>query len=133
MNITDRIKRSISNRNADVFVRTDFESFGSASQVGRALHGLTADGTLVKLGTGVYARAKASVLSGKPIPVKPLEVLAPQALLKYGVKLKEARLTHAYNSGRSTQIPTGIVLNTGKRRITRKLGFNGKFVQYERA
>jgi hypothetical protein len=133
MNIADRIKRSVSNRNADVFVFNDFDSFGSASQVGRALSGLTADGTLVKLGKGVYARAKASVLSGKPIPVKPLEVLAPQILQKYGVKLKEARLTNAYNSGRSTQVPTGIVLNTGKRRITRKIGFNGKLVQYERA
>lgn len=133
MNIADRIKRSVSNRKADVFVRTDFESFGSAAQVGRALSGLTADGTLVKLGVGVYARAKASVLSGKPIPVKPLEVLAPQALQKFGVTLQEARLTSAYNSGRSTQVPAGVVLNTGKRRISRKLGFNGKFVQYERA
>lgn len=133
MNITARAKRSVTNRNGDVFVRADFESLGSASQVTRALNGLIADGTLVKLGTGVYARAKASVLTGKPIPVKPLEVLAPQALLKYGVKLKEARLVTAYNAGRSTQVPTGIVLNTGKRRITRKLGFNGKLVQYERA
>ena len=133
MNIADRIKRSVSNRSADVFLFSDFNSFGSASQVGRALAGLTADGTLVKLGKGVYARAKASVLSGRPIPVKPLEVLAPQVLHKYGVKLREARLTSAYNSGRSAQVPTGVVLNTGKRRITRKIGFNGKLVQYERA
>ena len=133
MNIAGRIKRSVSNRNGDVFVRADFEPLGSASQLSRALNGLVADGTLVKLGTGVYARAKASVLSGKPIPVKPLEVLAPQALQRYGVKLEEARLTNAYNSGRSTQVPTGIVVNTGKRRIARKLGFNGKLVRYESA
>ena len=133
MNIIDRIKRSVSNRNGDVFVRTDFESFGSTAQVGRALTELTAQGALVRLGVGVYAKAKPSVLSGKPIPVKPLEVLAPQALQKFGVKLHETRLTSAYNSGRSNQVPAGVVLNTGKRRISRKLGFNGKLVQYERS
>ena len=101
--------------------------------MGRALNELTARGALVKLGVGVYARAKPSVLSGKPIPARPLEVLAPQALQRLGVALGETRLAAAYNSGQSTQIPAGVVLNTGKRRITRKLGFNGKLVHYERA
>ncbi len=133
MNITDRIKRSVSNRRDDVFVRADFESFGSPAQISRALHELQAQGVLVKLGFGVYAKAKASVLSGKPIPARPLEVLAPAALQKLGVTTGAARLTRAYNSGRSTQIPSGVVLNIGKRRIVRKLGFNGKLVQYERA
>ena len=134
MDVTDRIKRSVSNRkSADVFLRADFDGFGSAAQVGRALNELTARGALVKLGVGVYARAKPSVLSGKPIPARPLEVLAPQALRRLGVALGETRLAAAYNSGQSTQIPAGVVLNTGKRRITRKLGFNGKLVHYERA
>lgn len=134
MNVTDRIKRSVSNRkSADVFLRADFDGFASAAQVGRALNELTARGALVKLGVGVYARAKPSVLSGKPIPARPLEVLAPQALRRLGVALGETRLAAAYNSGQSTQIPAGVVLNTGKRRITRKLGFNGKLVHYERA
>jgi hypothetical protein len=134
MNVTDRIQRSVSNRkSADVFLRADFDGFGSAAQVGRALNELTARGALVKLGVGVYARAKPSVLSGKPIPARPLEVLAPQALRRLGVALDETRLAAAYNSGQSTQIPAGVVLNTGKRRITRKLGFNGKLVHYERA
>jgi Family of unknown function (DUF6088) len=133
MNVTERIQRSLSNRRGDVFVRADFQSFGSPAQVGRALGALTARGSLVKLGVGVYAKAKASVLSGLPIPVKPVEVLAPLALQRLGVVLNAARVTSAYNAGRSTQLPAGIVLNTGKRRISRKLGFNGTLVQYERA
>jgi hypothetical protein len=44
-----------------------------------------------------------------------------------------SRLTQDYNAGRSSQLPSGIVLNTGKRRIARKLSFNGKAVQYEHA
>lgn len=132
MNIANRIQRSVSNKGADVFLRSEFEQFGSAAQISRALSELQASGKLVKLGMGVYARAMPSVLSGKPIPVKPLEVLAPQALKKLGVEVNASRLMKAYNSGQSTQVPTGVVLNTGKRRIGRQLGFNGKLVQYER-
>jgi hypothetical protein len=29
-------------------------------------------------------------------------------------------------------LPTGIIVNVGKQRISRKIGFNGKFLQYER-
>lgn len=133
MNIVDRIQRSVSNRDADVFLRADFETFGSKSQVSRALAELQGKGVLVKLGVGVYAKAKPSVLSGKPIPIKPLEVLAPEILKMFGIQVEASRQTREYNSGRSTQVPTGIVFGIGKRRIQRKLGFNGKLVQYERA
>lgn len=133
MNILDRIKRSVANRGDAVFVRAEFERFGSPAQVGRALRQLTQSGALVRLGLGVYAKAKPSVLSGKPIPARPLEVLAPEVLKKLGIPVTPSRLSQDYNAGRSTQLPSGIVLNTGKRRIARKLGFNGQAVQYERA
>jgi hypothetical protein len=42
-----------------------------------------------------------------------------------------SRLTQDYNAGRSTQFPSGIVLNTGKRHIARRLSFYGQAVQYE--
>jgi hypothetical protein len=70
MNITDRIKRSVSNKKGDVFLRAEFQSFGSIAQVSRSLSELQNKGALIKLGVGVYAKAKTSVLSGKPIPVK---------------------------------------------------------------
>lgn len=133
MNIVDRIKRSVANRDDGVFLRVEFERFGSPAQVGRALTQLTNEGALIRLGVGVYAKAKPSVLTGKPIPARPLEVLAPEVLRKLGITVMPSRLTQDYNAGRSTQLPSGIVLNTGKRRIARKLSFNGKAVQYEHA
>ena len=133
MNILDRIKRSVANRDDGVFLRAEFERFGSPAQVGRALSQLTRSGALVRFGLGVYAKAKPSVLTGKPIPARPLEVLAPEVLKKLGIPVMPSRLTQDYNAGRSTQLPSGIVLNTGKRRIARKLSFNGQAVQYERA
>lgn len=132
MNITDRLRRSIANRGEGVFVRGEFSRFGSTAQVGRALARLTREGVLVRLGVGVYAKAKPSVLTGQPIPTRPLEVLAPEILSKLGVAVMPSRRAQDYNTGRTTQLPSGIVLNTGRRRISRKLSFNGKTVQYER-
>ena len=116
-----------------MFRPTDFQPFGSEASVKRALKELTDIGLLVRLGVGIYAKAKPSVISGKPIPIQPLEVLGPQALIKLGVRLKESFQTAEYNAGRSTQVPTGIVVNIGKQRNSRKIGFDGKFIKYEHA
>lgn len=113
-------------------LRRELKGLGSASQLSVALRSLMTDGVVVRIGTGVYAKAKLSVLSGKPIPVSPIEVLAPLALRKLGVSVQEPLRVREYNAGRTTQVPTGLVVNTGRRRITRKLGFNGKLVEYER-
>jgi hypothetical protein len=132
MNIQERIRRSIAKRKDDVFVRSDFASFGSEAQVSRALRDLLARDLLIRLGVGVYAKTKKSVLSGKAIPVRPVEVLAPIALKKLGVTLYPSRLSGAYNSGATTQIPAGNMLNTGSRRIKRKISFGNQVVAYEK-
>jgi len=133
MNITDRIRRSVRSRADLVFRPADFLLFGSEASVKRALKALTDIGVLVRLGVGIYAKAKPSVISGKPIPMQPLEVLGPQALAKLGVELKESSQTAKYNAGKTTQVPAGIVVNIGKQRVSRKIGFNGKFIKYEHA
>ena len=132
MNITDRIRRSVRGRTDLVFCPADFLAFGSEASLKRALKELTSAGVLVRLGVGIYAKAKPSVISGKPIPVQPLEVLGPQVLIKLGVYPRQSLQTAEYNAGRTTQVPTGFIVNVGKQRISRKIGFNGKFLQYER-
>jgi hypothetical protein len=132
MKITDRIRRSVRGRTDLVFRPADFLAFGSEASLKRALKELTSAGVLVRLGVGIYAKAKPSVISGKSIPVQPLEVLGPQVLIKLGVYPRQSLQTAEYNAGRTTQVPTGIIVNVGKQRISRKIGFNGKFLQYER-
>lgn len=127
----DRLKRAIALRQDEVFLRSEFARFASPAQLSRALRHLIELGILVKLGLGVYAKAKPSVLSGKPIPVQPLEVLAPLVLQKLGVKVSAGQAVRDYNAGLSQQLGAGIVLDTGRRRITRKLGFGERYVSYE--
>jgi hypothetical protein len=131
MIVEERLFRSLARRKDEVFVRKDFAALGSEAQVNRALRSLVSRGVIVKLGVGVYAKAKKSVLSGMAIPVKPVSVLAPIALQKLGVKTFPSQMTQSYNAGTTTQIPTGNILNIGKRRINRKLGFGTQTIAYE--
>lgn len=132
MSLEACIKQFIMTSQSQVVLRAELRKFGGSTQLSRALNALLQQGMLVRIGVGVYAKAKPSVLSGKPIPVEPLEVLAPIALQKLGVQVHPPRRSSDYNAGLTTQVPTGLVVNVGGRRITRKLGFNGKFVEYER-
>lgn len=131
MILAERMKRAIAGRKDEVFVRAEFAKMGSEAQVSRALRQLVSSGVVVKLGVGVYAKAKKSVLSGASIPVKPVDVLAPIALQKLGVTVYPSQNIRQYNSGKTTQIPAGNVLNTGSRRIARKLGFGKQTIVYE--
>ena len=63
--------------------------------------------------------------------MRPVDVLAPIALKKLGVKDYPSKSTQEYNAGKTTQIPAGTVLNTGDRRIVRKIGFGKREVVYE--
>ena len=76
MKTVERIERSVSLKKSDVLLRAEYDSFGSEAQVSRALKELVQRGKLVKLGRGVYAKAKPSVLTGKASSVNRLCRLA---------------------------------------------------------
>ena len=95
------------------------------------LRELVATERFVKLGVGIYAKAKPSILTGKAISVRPVDVLAPVALKKLGVTINQSRLGSAYNAGQTTQVPAGMVNNTGKRRISRRISIGERVVAYE--
>lgn len=133
MNLEARVKQAVRRRRSPVILRAELRGLGSPSQLSIALRALQDQGVLVRIGVGIYAKAKLSVLSGKPIPISPLEVLAPIALQKLGVTVQASRRVREYNSGSTTQVPSGLVVNVGRKRVTRKIWFNGKVVDYERA
>ena len=125
--ISYRIKRS----KTPVFVRDDFKDFGGYDQVGRVLRGLVKEGTLINLGYGAYARSKKSSVSGKVVPESPLPELAKVLLKKLGVKVVPSSAEMSYNSGKSTQVPTGRVIGV-KGRVVRRIGYNGRYISFEK-
>ncbi len=130
--LEERVARRIARKRGDVFLREDFRDLGGYDQVGRALRGLTRKGQLVKVGYGIYARARPSAIDGKPTPVKGIRDLAAEALGRLGVETAPTRLEQAYNDGRSTQVPTGRVIGV-RGRVRRQITYNGLPLTYERA
>ncbi|HHE08194.1 MAG TPA: hypothetical protein ENL01_04915 [Chlorobaculum parvum] len=126
-----RIMARIARKKRAVFVRDDFRDISDYDQVGRALRSLTKKGSLIRLGYGVYAKAKKSPINGEAVPVAPLPSLAKEALQRLGVETTSSRLEEAYNAGETTQVPTGRLIGV-KGRVNRKLGYRGAFVSYER-
>jgi len=86
----------------------------------------------MKIGSGLYARARRSALDGTPTPTKGLRALADEALRRLGIKPAPTRLEQDYSAGKTTQVPSGrrVAVN---RRVRRKIGYNGVVLSFERA
>ena len=131
MRLIERLTRSIKQRPGNVVLRSDVASFGSASQVSEALRQLQAQGLLARIGTGVYAKTRVSSVTGAVIPAGSLESLAAEALKKLGVEIRLGAAAAAYNAGMTTQIPGAVVVNTGRKRIRRRIEVGGRRLVYE--
>ena len=111
----------------------DFLDLSDRDQTGRVLRKLVAEQSLVKIAHGMYAKTKISSATGKIIPAKPLPVLAKEGLTKIGAHVVPSCAEQAYNSGETTQVPTGRVIAIKGKRVSRKIGYNGHYIVLERA
>ena len=126
-----RIAERIARKKDDVFLRRDFEDLGGYDQVGRALRRLTAKGRLVRIGYGLYARAVPSPLTGGTMAAKPLPALALEALARLEVETAASSFARSHRDGATTQVPTGRMIAV-KGRLSRKIGYGGKYATFER-
>jgi hypothetical protein len=127
-----KIAARIARKNNAVFVREDFEDLGGYDQIGRILRELARTGKLIRIGYGLYAKAKISPLTGEVVPVLPLATLAKEALERLGLETYPSRLEKEYNAGRTTQVPTGRMIAV-KGRVSRRIGYKGAYISYEQA
>lgn len=130
--LENQVIKRIERKRRDVFLRADFDDLGGYDQVGRVLGQFVRAGRLVKIGSGLYARARPSTLDGKPTPVKGLRALAEEALRRLGIGTAPTRLEQVYSEGKTTQVPSGRRLAVD-RRVRRKIGYNGALMSFERA
>lgn len=129
--LEEKIATRISRKKSTVLLRQDFRDLGGYDQVGRALRALVAKGKILKLGYGIYAKTIQSSLTGEIVPAKPLPSLVKEALQRLGVETAPSTLEREYNAGRTTQVPTGRMIAV-KGRVSRKIGYKGAYVSYER-
>ena len=125
------LERLLARRKGDVFLRADFTTLGSTSQVGTALRRLVDAGTLMRIGQGIYTRAEPSIIDGRPVPIKSLTPLMAEALARFGVKTGPTKLERDQLQGKSTQVPSGRLIGVD-RPVRRKLGYHGVTMRFER-
>jgi hypothetical protein len=130
--LEERLEKRIARKRGDVFLRADFGDMGGYDQVGRALRQLIRKGRLLKAGYGIYARARPSSIDGQPTPTKGLRELAAEALGRLGIETAPTRMEQDYNTGKTTQVPTGRVIGV-RGRVRRTITYNGVPLSYERA
>ena len=131
MKLEDRISRSIAQRESVVVLRSDFAHMASDSQVGRVLSRLVDEGRLVRVSKGAFAKTRVNKFTNKPTAAGTLEAIAAELFRKLGIAVQPSTLVAEYNSGHSTQVPMGATVNTGRRRITRKVTVGNSSLSYE--
>jgi hypothetical protein len=131
MNLEDRIRRSIAKRPGLVVLRSELAPLGSSAQVGRVLTRLISDGKLVRVSKGAFAKTRVNKFTGKPTPAGTLEDISAELFNKLGVAIFPSKLVSEYNNGTSTQLPMNTTINTGRRRISRKVQVGNRSLKYE--
>jgi len=128
-----RIATRVDRSKAGVFLPRDFADLAGYTQVLRALRKQTKQGRLVKLGYGVYGKARVNSITGQPMLAAQggFQEAAREALQKLGVAWEPTEAERAYNSGQSTQIPLMPVVKV-KDRFARKLGYRNLQLVCER-
>lgn len=117
MTIKARIQSRLKRSKRYVFTREDFKDLAGYDQIGRALRELVKQGQLLKVGYGVYTKARQNAITGKLMPAAPggSAAVMIEALERLKVDYHLAEATSAYNSGKSTQIPASLEIKTSPR------------------
>jgi hypothetical protein len=129
--LREKIIVRLNKSNKIAFILSEFLDLSGRDQVGRVLRYLVKEGILIKIGRGVFAKAVRSPISQKVILADSFQEVAKEALAKLKVKTYPTFSEQEYNSGLSTQVPTGLMIGV-KGRISRVLSYNGRRIKYER-
>lgn len=114
MFIKVRIQKRLSRSKRYVFLRADFKDIAGYDQVGRVLRGLVKDGELLKVGYGVYTKARKNSITGELMPACPggSDAVILEALKRLDIGYSLGGSTVKYLSGESTQIPAYTQIET---------------------
>lgn len=107
MTIKRRMQTRLQRSKRYVFTRDDFSDLAGYDQVGRVLRELVKDGALLKIGYGLYTKAKRNSITGNLMPACPAgsDAVILEALDRLKVDYQLDDSTTRYLSGQSTQIP----------------------------
>lgn len=122
MTIAERVETRIKRSKRDVFLRNDFNDLGGYDQIGRALRQMCTKGLLLKIGYGVYAKARRNRINNRLMVASMggADGVLIATLERLKVPYELSGLTEAYTAGKTTQIPVCMEVKV-KKRFSRKL------------
>ncbi|ELH0896867.1 S-adenosylhomocysteine hydrolase [Vibrio fluvialis] len=127
MNIAKRVEIRIKRSKRQVYMRADFSDLGSYAQIGKALRQMCSKEILIKIGYGVYAKARRNRINNRLMFAAcggPDSVLI-ETLERLKIPYEFSGLTASYHEGSSTQIPAYLEIKI-KKRFSRKLVLDTK-------
>ena len=106
VSLKSKVAKKISRSKREVFLRADFKDLSGYDQIGRSLRQLNFEGVLVKIGYGLYAKARPNRITGKTMLAAKggFTQVAEEALSRLDVRWEPSKSVQDYQSG-STQIP----------------------------
>ncbi|MDW8901102.1 DUF6088 family protein [Legionella pneumophila] len=114
-----------------VVLRQDFNDLGSYRQISRVLKELVAEKKLVKISSGVYAKAYISKYTDIPLIKNGLDSTLREALKRLNVTFEPGSAELEYNAGKTTQIPAGNIIRL-KSRCRRRIGYGNNTLIFEK-
>lgn len=122
--LKSKIISQISQSEHEVFLRSDFKKISGYAQTSRVLNQLISEAVLIRIGYGLYAKARLNRITGEPMASASggFIQVAEEALSRLGVKWKVSRAVDDYQLGNSTQVPINAEVII-KGRFRRKIGY----------
>lgn len=119
MHLKDRVQMSLNRRTGQVILRSELAELGGSSQLSSALRSLIQDGKLLRLGSGIYAKARKDSLGHVHLAGKP-EQIVKEVFKKLGDKAQlvqvEAKGDHDlyWMDGAGHRVARKLEIGTGR-------------------
>ncbi|MBB1406441.1 S-adenosylhomocysteine hydrolase [Pseudoalteromonas sp. SG44-5] len=129
MTIASKVTTRINRSKRYVFDRADFADIAGYDQVGRVLKKLVDNGQLLRIGYGLYTKARENRITGKLMPASPAgaDGVILEAIEKLGVDYKFDEFSQRSINGESLQIPATLKIITNNR-FKRKIVVNNSAI-----
>ncbi len=129
--ITYKMLERLAKMPAKVILRADFDGLGDIRQITRGLTALIKQNRLVRIGSGVYAKAYRSTIDPKRTLIEGgADIAFRETLDRLGVNWEPGSSEQMYNARQTTQIPARNIVRL-KSRFRRKISYQKKQLIYE--
>lgn len=113
-----------------IVLREDVDALGDDRQVSRALRALIEDNKLIRLGSGVYAKARVSPYTDTPIIRGGFTEACIELLDRLGVDWEPSQAIKDYNAGRTQQVPAQFEVRL-KSRFRKKIAYGKRSLRIQ--